>query len=418
MSRRVAVTGVSAITAIGVGREANWQALKEAKPGIGPITRFSVDEFRVKIAAEVKGFNSDDYIDAKKARIMELFSQYAVAGAQEALIQSGLLSNKDSQLDDAIAERAGCVIGCGLGGLGEIEAQMETFLAKGERRISPFFIPKVISNLAPGHISIEYNLKGPNFVTTSACTSGAHAIGESFRMIRNGFIDIAVTGGTESVISPLAVGGFSSMRALSTRNDDPAGSSRPFDKARDGFVMGEGSGILVLEEWEHAKKRGAEIIAELVGYGANSDAYHMTAPSEDGSGAAGAMRLAMQDAKISPAEIQLVNAHATSTGLGDISESKAIRQVFGSSADKVLVTSTKSMVGHCLGAAGGVEAVYTILGLQHQVAVPTINLENQDEECNVMVVANEARDLKHDFALSNSFGFGGTNASLIFRRAM
>ena len=413
--RRVAVTGVSTVSALGNSLALNWSALMEGRSGIGPITHFDSTQFKSKIAGEVRQLNAEAVIPAKELRMMDLFIQYALVASHEAMLQSGLVTSR-VPIAENLQERAGSVIGCGLGGLPEIEAAGKILAARGPGRISPFFIPKLISNLAPGHAAIAYGLKGPNFATTSACSSGAHAIGEAYRMIKLGLVDVMLTGGTESTISPLAIGGFDAMKALSTRNEEPTRASRPFDKDRDGFVCGEGAGILVLEEWEMAKKRGAKILAELVGYAANCDAFHVTAPAEGGAGAAACMKLALKDAKLNGSEITAINAHGTSTPLGDIAETQAIKSVFKDHAKKIKVTSTKSMTGHCLGAAGGIEAVYTVLGLQHQKITPTINLENQDPECD-LDVPKQAQDFKHEYALSNSFGFGGTNGCLIFRKA-
>lgn len=413
--RRVAVTGISAVSSVGVGAEENWKALVAGKSGISKITRFDPSGFRVDFAGEVKNFNPEKYLDAKQIRMMDPFIWYAMAAAEEAFMQSGLIQSP-GPIPEELSYRAGSIMGCGLGGLPEIEEAKQNLIEKGVRRISPFFIPKVISNLAVGHIAIKYGLRGVSYVATSACSSGAHAIGESFRMIRDGYLDLAVTGGTESTISPLCIGGFSSMKALSTRNETPEQASRPFDKDRDGFVVGEGAGVMILEEWEAAKKRGANILGELVGYAASCDAYHMTAPTEDGSGPAAAMSMALQDAKITEDKILSINAHATSTGLGDIAETQAIKKVFKDHTQKIKVTSTKSMIGHTLGAAGGIEAVYTLMSLKNQIVLPTINLDNQDPDCDLNVAANEAVDLAHEYAMSNSFGFGGTNASLILRR--
>ncbi len=414
--RRVAVTGLGVISALGRGVAANWAALLEGRSGISKITRFEASTYRSQIAGEVKNFQPEDVIPAKEVKTMDLFIQYALVAAHEAMLQSGLISSR-SPISDSLQERAGSVIGCGLGGLPEIEETHKVVLNRGPGRISPFFIPKLISNLAAGQAAITYGLRGPNFATTSACASGAHAIGESYRMIKHGYADTMLTGGTEAVITTLCIGGFCAMRALSTRNDEPTKASRPFDKDRDGFVCGEGAGILVLEEWEQAKRRGAKILAELVGYSANCDAFHLTAPAEGGAGAATAMKWALQDAGLKGPEMGVINAHGTSTGLGDIAETKAIKSVFGESvARKLKVVSTKSMTGHTLGAAGGIEAVYSVLGLQHQRVPPTINLDQPDPECDLDYVPNRAQDLSHEYALSNSFGFGGTNACLIFRK--
>lgn len=414
--RRVAVTGVSVVSALGTGREVNWGALKEGRSGIARITHFDCSNFKSQIAGEVKNFDPLSVIPAKDLRTMDLFIQYALVAANEAILQSGLVTER-GPIAEALQDRAGAVIGCGLGGLPEIEATAKVLAERGPSRISPFFIPKLISNLAAGQAAIVYGLKGANICTTSACSSGAHAIGESYRMIKHGYADIMMTGGTESTITPLGIGGFDAMRALSTRNDAPEKASRPFDKGRDGFVCGEGSGILILEEWEMAKKRGAKILAEVVGYAANCDAYHLTAPSEGGAGAGRAMELAIKDAGLSPEKILAINAHGTSTGLGDVAETKAIKRVFGDHAKKIKISATKSMTGHTLGAAGGIEAVFAVLALQHQFVPPTINLEDPDPECDLDYVPNRGQEWAHEYALSNSFGFGGTNATLVLRRA-
>ncbi len=419
MERRVAVTGISAVTALGIGRDVNWNALVEGRSGIALTTRFDTTQFRCKISAEVKDFKTDGVLPPKDVRGMDLFIQYALVAAQDAVLQTGLISAPlfgDQQLPEKYQERSGSIIGCGLGGLPEIEATAKVLATRGPSRISPFFIPRLISNLAAGHAGIAYGLRSSNFATTSACSSGAHAIGESYRMIKHGYADLMVTGGTEGTITPLCIGGFDAMRALSNRNDEPTKASRPFDVGRDGFVCGEGAGILVLEEWEMAKKRGAKILAELIGYGANCDAYHVTAPTETGQGAGACMKMALKDAKISAEDVLAINAHGTSTPLGDVAETRAIKSVFGAHAKKLKVTSSKSMTGHTLGAAGGVEAVISILSLQNQKISPTINLENPDPDCDLDYVPNVAQDWKHEVALSNSFGFGGTNACLIFRK--
>lgn len=416
MDRRVAVTGISVVSSLGTGTQANWAALCEGRSGVGPITKFDASAFKSKIAGEVRNFKPEEVISPKELRMMDYFLQYALVASHEAMLQSGLVTQR-VPIAESLQERAGCIIGCGLGGLPEIEATNKVVIERGPGRISPFFITKLISNLAPGQAAITYGLKNSNYTTTSACSSGAHAIGESYRMIKHGYADLMLTGGTEGTIAPLCIGGFDAMRALSTRNDAPTKASRPFDKDRDGFVCGEGAGILVLEEWESAKKRGAKILAELIGYGANCDAFHVTAPSEGGIGAAKCMIQAMKDARLNGPEITAVNAHGTSTPLGDIAETKALKTAFKDHAKKLKVTSTKSMTGHCLGAAGGIEAIYSILALINQKVPPTINLENPDPECDLDYVPNHMQDFKHDYGLSNSFGFGGTNVSLIFKKA-
>jgi 3-oxoacyl-[acyl-carrier-protein] synthase II len=406
---------MSAISSVGIGTQENLEALKAGRSGIAPITRFNAEGFKTSFAGEVKGFNPDIYMDPKDVKTMDVFIHYTLAAAHEAIAQSGLSTNR-SRFSEALGERSGSIIGSGMGGLPDIEATKETIVNRGPTRVSPFFIPKTISNLAAGQVAIQYGLYGASFATTSACSSGAHAIGEAYRMIKHGYLDVAVSGGAESTICPLAIAGFNALRALSTRNDAPQKASRPFDKDRDGFVVGEGAGVLVLEEMESAKRRGAPILAELVGYAANCDAHHITAPAPEGRGAARAMMMALADAKLNGPEIGAINAHGTSTGLGDIAETQAVKSVFKDHAKQLKMTSTKSMIGHTLGAAGGIEAVYSILGLMHQIAFPTINLDQADPECDLDYVPNTAQDFKHEYALSNSFGFGGTNASLIFRR--
>lgn len=415
LKRRVAVTGLGVISPLGRGLATNWAQLVEGKSGISRISRFDSSAFRTQIAGEVRNFRPDDVIPPKEIRTMDLFIQYALVAAHEALLQSGLVSER-APIPEELQSRAGSVIGCGLGGLPEIEATHKLLQERGPSRVSPFFIPKLISNLASGQVAIPYRLMGPNFCTTSACASGAHAIGESYRMICEGHADIMVTGGTEATITELCVGGFNAMRALSTRNEEPERASRPFDRDRDGFVVGEGSGIMVLEEWELAKKRGANILAELVGYAANCDAFHLTAPAENGAGAGQCMEMAIRNAEIHASDISAINAHGTSTGLGDIAETRAIKSVFKDHARKLKVTSTKSMTGHTLGAAGGIEAIYSVQCLREQKITPTINLENPDPDCDLDYVPNTTQELKHSYILSNSFGFGGTNACLIFKR--
>jgi 3-oxoacyl-[acyl-carrier-protein] synthase II len=409
--RRVVVTGLGAVSPLGTGVEKNWQALMEGRSGIRAITRFAAENFASRIAGEVPDFNAEDFIEPKEIKKMDLFIQYAVGAAAMAMADSEL------NIEGEFAESVGVIIGVGLCGIDTIEATKEALLAGGPRKISPFFIPKVISNLAPGHVAIRYGAKGVNFTPTSACASGTHAIGESFHMIRSGLQDAVIAGGAESTITPLAVGGFAAMKALSTRNDEPLRASRPFDKERDGFVIGEGSGILILEEREHALKRGAKIYAEVIGYAANGDAYHMTAPAPEGEGAARCMRLALKDAGIAPSDVDYINAHGTSTEYNDANETTAIKAVFGEQAAKLAVSSTKSMTGHLLGAAGAVEGVYSALALYHGMLPPTINYENPDPVCDLDYVPNKARKADIDVALSNSFGFGGTNGCVIFRRA-
>lgn len=410
MGRRVVVTGVGLVTPLGTGVEKTWSGLCAGKSGIGPITRFDAGEVGVNIAAEVKDFQVEEHIDKKVAKHLDLFVQYAVAAAGEALRNSGL------QIIEENAPRIASIMGCGLGGLPTIEKYHQVALEKGTRRITPFFIPMVIPNMGAGQISIIYNTKGPNLSLTTACAAGSHAVGEAFRSIVNDECDVAITGGSESVICPLAVGGFHAMKALSTRNDQPEKASRPFDRDRDGFIISEGGGVIIIEELEHALARGATIYAEIAGYGLSSDGYHMAAPPEDGNGAVRCMRMALKDAGMSPEDVDYINAHGTSTPLNDVVETRAIKTVFGPHAYKLAVSSTKSMTGHMLGGAGGIEAVFTALAIRHQIAPPTMNLENPDPECDLDYVPNQARAMKIRVAMSNSFGFGGTNAVLIMKQ--
>ncbi len=414
-NRRVVVTGTGLITALGTGTEKNWQAILAGKSGIAPITRFDVARLDTRFAGEVKDFQPEQFIDKREARRMDLFAQYALAAAEMAVKESGLPIGADKPHGYA-NERVGVIVGSGIGGIASLEEQHKKGLEKGFDRLSPFFIIQMIINMAPGLISIRYGAKGPNWSPVSACATSAHAIGEAWKSIKLGECDAVIAGGAEAAITPLAMGGFSVMKALSTRNDDPAKASRPFDKDRDGFVMGEGAGILVVEELEHAKKRGANILAELVGYGANSDANHVTAPAPEGEGAARCMRLALASAGMNPEEVGYINAHGTSTPYNDANESKAIKTVFGAHARKLAVSSTKSMTGHMLGAAGGAEAVLSILALMRGVLPPTINYATPDPDCDLDYVPNQPREIRVDAAMSNSFGFGGTNAVLLFRR--
>ncbi|HEV8609481.1 MAG TPA: beta-ketoacyl-ACP synthase II [Thermoanaerobaculia bacterium] len=407
--RRVAVTGVGLVSPLGIGNEANWNALVAGKSGVGPITRFDATGFACRIAGEVKGFDPSLYMEKKEIKKMDTFIHYAMAAAKFAMDDSGLPVGDDNR------ERIAVVIGSGIGGLPIIEETQKNYLQKGVRVISPFFITALIANEAAGNVSIKYGLKGPNLATVTACTTGAHAVGEAYRMIQYGDADAAIAGGTESVITPLAVGGFAVMRALSTRNDEPERASRPWDRDRDGFVMGEGAGLVVLEEMEAAKKRGARIYAELVGYGMSGDAYHIAAPSEDGDGPARVMRNALRDAEIEPEQVGYINAHGTSTPMGDKVETIAIKMVFGPYAKKVPISSTKSSTGHLLGAAGGLETAICALALHHGVLPPTINYETPDPECDLDYVPNEARESRVEYAISNSFGFGGTNACLVLK---
>ncbi|HTF94229.1 MAG TPA: beta-ketoacyl-ACP synthase II [Verrucomicrobiae bacterium] len=408
---RVVVTGLGVISPLGSGVEKNWENLLAGRSGIRKITRFPADAFASRIAGEVPDFKADDFIEPKEIKKMDLFIQYAMGAAAMAMADSGL------KIEGEFAEEVGVIIGVGLCGLDTIEQTKEALIAGGPRKISPFFIPKVISNLAPGHVAIRFGAKGVNWTPTSACASGTHALGEAYHLIRRGVQQAVIAGGAESTITPLAVGGFAAMKALSTRNDEPERASRPFDKERDGFVVGEGSGILILEERGHALQRGAKIYAEVIGYAATGDAYHMTAPAPEGEGAARCMRLALKDAGISPIDVDYINAHGTSTEYNDANETTAIKTVFGEQAAKVAVSSTKSMTGHLLGAAGAVEGVYSTLALYHGMIPPTINYEHPDPACDLDYVPNQARKADIRVALSNSFGFGGTNACLIFRRA-
>jgi 3-oxoacyl-[acyl-carrier-protein] synthase II len=408
--RRVVVTGLGITSPLGTGLEKNWDALTNGRSGIAPISHFDATDFPVKFAGEVRDLNLDDYIDKKEARKMDLFIHYAVAAAKMAIDDSGLEINEDN------AERVGVVVGSGMGGLPSIEKYHGAFIDGGYRKISPFFIPMSIINLAAGQISIKHGAKGPNIAPVSACATGTHAIGDAFRMIQRGDADAVISGGSESTVCPLGIGGFSVMKALSTRNDDPLTASRPFDKHRDGFVMGEGSGIVLLEEYESAKQRGAKIYAEVLGYGLTADAHHLTAPSPGGEGAARCMQMAIDTAGLNPEDIDYINAHGTSTPFNDLYETMAIKSVFGDHARKLMVSSTKSMTGHLLGAAGGVEAIFTLLGMSRGVVPPTINYTEPDPDCDLDYVPNEARQADVKVAISNSLGFGGTNATILFRK--
>ena len=408
--RRVVVTGLGAVTPVGIGVGPTWEAVLAGKSGVGPITKFDPSQFATTFAAEVKGFQPEDFVDRKEIKRMDAFIHYAMASAHFAMADSGL------RIDDGNAARVGVFMGSGLGGLSTLERYHQAYLEEGVRKISPFFIPMLISNLAPGHIAIKYGAKGPNITTTTACAASSHAIGEGALAIRRGVCDAVIAGGAEATITPMGLGGFCAMKALSTRNDDPARASRPFDKERDGFVMGEGAAIIVLEELESAKKRGAQIYAELCGYGASGDAYHVTAPSPNGEGAARCMQAALDDAGVSAADVDYINAHGTSTPYNDQFETMAIKTVFGEHARKMMVSSTKSMTGHLLGAAGAVESVFSVLALRDGVIPPTINYTTPDPECDLDYVPNAARRQQIRYALSNSFGFGGTNSCLLFGR--
>jgi len=408
--RRVVVTGVGLVTPLGTGTRKTWENICAGISGVGLITRFDTSDYAVKIAAEVKDFQVEDFIEKKLAKHLDLFVQYGIAAARLAYEDSGAIIN------DANSQRVGVITGCGMGGLPTIEQNHLSCLERGPKRISPFFIPMAIPNMPSGHISMQLGAKGPNLALSTACAAGTHAVGEAYRSIVYGSCDMVITGGSESVICPLGVGGFSSMKALSTRNDAPTMASRPFDKDRDGFIMAEGAGMLVVEELEHALGRGARIYAEIIGYGASSDAYHIAAPPEDGEGAARCMRLALQDAGLKPEDIDYINAHGTSTPLNDRCETQAIKTVFGDHAKRLAISSTKSMTGHMLGAAGGIEAAFTALGILEQIAPPTMNLQEASPECDLDYVPNKARKMQIRAALSNSFGFGGTNGVIAMQR--
>jgi 3-oxoacyl-[acyl-carrier-protein] synthase II len=410
LDRRVVITGVGMVSPLGVGTTANWNALIEGKNGIGPITRFDTTDFTTTIAGEVKNFDPADFIPKKEIKKMDLFIHYAIAASEFALQDSGL------KIDSSNATRVGVYIGSGIGGFGVIEATHKALMEGGPRKISPFFIVASIVNLASGWVSIRSGAKGPNSATCTACTTSAHAIGDAYKIIARGDADAMIAGGSEGCITPLGIGGFCAMRALSTRNNEPEKASRPFDKDRDGFVMGEGSGVLILESLESAEKRGARIYAEIVGYGMTGDAFHITAPSEDGDGAIRVMQVTIQDAGISPREVNYINAHGTSTPFNDRAETMAIKKVFGDHAKKLAVSSTKSMTGHLLGAAGGLEGAILALAIHNQMAPPTINLDNPDEGCDLDYVPHRSRKMEIRYALSNSFGFGGTNGALLFKR--
>ncbi len=410
MSRRVVVTGVGLLTPLGIGADASWEAIRSGKSGIARITQFDASGFSCQIAGEVKGFDPAQYIEKKEIKKMGRFIQFAIAAADCAMASSGL------KVTPEIEDRVGVYIGSGIGGFEVIEREHQNLLQFGPRRISPFFIPATIINLASGHVSIRCRAKGPNSATATACTTSAHSIGDSYRIIERGDADAMICGGAEAAVTPMGIGGFAAMRALSTRNDEPERASRPWDKNRDGFVVGEGAGILVLEEFEFARRRGAGILAEVTGYGMSADAFHVTAPPEDGDGGYRVMRNALRDAGIEPSQVDYINAHGTSTDLGDRAETLAIKRAFGDHAYKLAVSSTKSMTGHLLGGAGGIEAGITVLAIRDQIAPPTINYETPDPDCDLDYVPNQARPMKIEYALSNSFGFGGTNGSLIFKR--
>lgn len=408
LKRRAVITGLGCVSPVGNNIADTWEAIKAGKSGVAPITKFDATNFSTKFAAEVKGFSVDEYMGAKDARNMDLFIHYGVAAGVQAMRDSGLV------VTDENSERIGVIVGSGIGGLPMIEENKDSLAARGPKRISPFFVPASIINMVSGNLSIKYGLKGPNLSIVTACTTGLHSIGAAARMIEYGDADVMLAGGAESTISPLGIGGFASARALSTRNDDPTTASRPFDRDRDGFVLGEGAGVMVVEEYEHAKARGAKIYAEVLGFGMSGDAYHITTPSMDGPRRA--MVNALKDAKINLNQVEYLSAHGTSTPLGDKNETDAIKAAFGDHAYKMVVNSTKSMTGHLLGGAGGLEAVLTVLALYHQVSPPTTNIFNQDPECDLDYCANVARDMQINYAMKNSFGFGGTNGTLIFSR--
>ncbi len=410
MSRRVVVTGLGLISPVGNNVSDGWANLIAGQSGVASITKFDAADFSTRFAGEVKGFKIEDYLSAKEARHMDTFIHYGVAAGMQAMQDSGL------EIVEENAERVGVAVGSGIGGLPMIETTQTELLSRGPRRISPFFVPASIINMISGHLSIKFGIKGPNLAIVTACTTGLHCIGEAARLIEYGDADVMIAGGAEATVSPLGIGGFAAARALSQRNADPATASRPWDKDRDGFVLGEGAGVMVLEEYEHAKARGAKIYAEVAGYGMSGDAYHMTAPLEDGDGARRCMLAALKNARVNPDQVHYLNAHGTSTPLGDVAETVAIKRAFGEHAKHIVVNSTKSMTGHLLGGSGGLESVFAVLAVHHQVSPPTINIFNQDPDCDLDYCANTARDMKIDVALKNSFGFGGTNGTLVFKR--
>ena len=404
------MTGVGLVSSVGIGTPATWDGLCAGRSGVSAITRFEASKFAARIAGEVKDFDPLDFIDKKDVKKMDVFIQFAIAASEFALCDAGL------KRDRALGPRAGVFIASGIGGFSTIEREHRALLEGGPRRISPFFIPSAIINLAAGQVSIRFGAKGPNSATCTACSASAHAIGDAFEIIKRGAADVMIAGGSEAAITPMGVGGFAAMRALSTRNDEPERASRPFDKERDGFIIGEGSGVVVLEELEQARRRGASIYGEIVGYGMSADAHHMTAPAEDGDGAVRVMHAAIRQAGIDPSQVDYINAHGTSTPHNDRIETAAIKQCFGEHAESLAISSTKSMTGHLLGAAGGLEAGITVLVVRDQMIPPTINLEHPDPECDLDYVPNQKREAPVTYALSNSFGFGGTNASLLFKR--
>ena len=410
MSKRVVITGMGVLSPVGTGLDKFWSAITSGVSGIARITRFDPTDFSTQIAGEVKDFDPSGYIEKKEARRMDRFSQYAVVSAAMAIQDAGL------DMDSLDKDRTGVIVGSGIGGMETFEEQCKVLVNRGPNRISPFLIPMMIANMAAGQIAIKFGLRGPNITTITACASSGNAVGDAFKLIQRGNAEVVITGGTEAPITPLAVAGFCSAKAMSTRNDEPERASRPYDTERDGFVMGEGAAMLVLETLEHAQKRGAKIYAEIVGYGSTCDAYHITAPDPDGNGAAGAMKMALDDAGLKIEDVQYINAHGTSTPVGDVAEVGAIKKVFGDHAYKLVVSSTKSMTGHMLGAAGAIEGIASILAIQNSIVPPTINLENPDPACDLDFVPNKAREMKVDVALSNSFGFGGHNVTLAFKK--
>jgi len=408
--RRVVITGIGLVSSLGIGTQATWDGLLAGTSGVGRITRFDLSGFAAQIAAEVRGFDPLDYVEKKDVKKMDVFIQYAIAASQFAVVDSGLIITPEN------APQVGVFIGSGIGGFATIEREHTALLEGGPRKISPFFIPASIINLASGQVSIRFGAKGPNLATCTACSASAHALGESFEIIKRGDAEAMIAGGSEAAITPMSIGGFAALRALSTRNDEPARASRPFDRDRDGFIIGEGAGVLILEELEHARARGARIYAEMVGYGVSADAHHITAPSEDGDGAVRAMAMALRKAGVEPSAVDYVNAHGTSTPYNDKLETMAIKRCFGEHARRMAISSTKSMTGHLLGGAGGLEGGISALAVHHQVAPPTINLDHPDPECDLDYVPHVKREMPMTYALSNSFGFGGTNATLLFRR--
>ena len=409
MKRRVVITGLGMVTPLGTGVKKNWEALCSGKSVIGPVTKFDASDFKSRIAAEVTDFDASDFLGKQQLRRFDIFIHYGLASARMAMEDSGLNITPDN------CKKIGCLTGSGLGGLSMIESFHKILMEKGPGRVSPFFIPGIIPNMLPGQIAIEYGAQGPNSSIETACAASTHAVGESLRLIQDGIADAMITGGSEAVVTPLAFAGFCSMTALSTRNDEPEKASRPFDKERDGFVIGEGSGILVIEELNHALERGAKIYAEIAGYGLSGDAYHISSPHPEGDGAVSCMAMAVESAGLKPEDVDYINAHGTSTQLNDLSETKAVKKLFGEHAYKLAISSTKSMTGHLLGGTGGVEAIYSALTIKNGIIPPTINYEIPDPECDLDYVPNEARKAKVKVAMSNSFGFGGTNASLLFR---